>query len=1746
MSVTEAELEQCPAGVELLRIFDEELDTAALTVRRNQKIYSSVRQLSELIGGEYGDRVIYELLQNAHDAHPRDEPSEIAVRVVVHGPDQGTLYVANGGNGFSLANVQAIRNIATSTKEIGEGIGNKGVGFRSIEALTTNAAIYSRRGRTPVSRFDGFCFRFADQVEVERRAVALGYTGEAAAIAAAMPRYLAAVPIANQAEDILEFAERGFATVVVLPLETADAVRLATSQVEELVRRDSPVLLFLDRVKKLEIVIDGVGVVRRKRTLTRDPGPSLTAPMALPGCTIETVTLGPEKRVWLLARRVVAPDRIRSAVQRSLAQEPGLKRWLQWKGDAVVSLAVPLDGAGLKSGRLYNFLPMGAESAAPLFAHLDAPFFTAIDRRRAKLDLPLNAELMDASAEAAAAAALTITEHHPELSSRVVVDLAAWTSAHLPRLRAAFAAVGTAWPDAAIWPTMDRRWSPMRGLRTWPAGKYKVFTPARASSWGQAALLQPSLDPTRLSAVEALAKAANIRVEPTSLELAAWAEAVAKHLPTTLDAAVKAWGPFYTELLQAFGTPEALRALAGKTILLDRSESLTAAGPNVYVRQEGRRRSKSEGSPTPPRDVARVLNVLMEQIALRPEVFIAFERAGLWKRYDAAEILARLPSLFGGKPAPGRRRSALLWAFEVWRHDTAAARKVLPQAALHVPRRDGWGPATKSCFSETWTPLGRQLDAYLAEAKTFDPECVGSAASLLIGCNEWPEFAPALKAEWIRFLGDAGVVDGLAAVATPLPKGPYQGNDWSWRLSGASGPGLDQAWKANHGFGNTSHPYTNYSRQGEAWRVPGQTVWDDLSADARRRFAILVLQMLERTGQKLLWLNLGRFERDERHHDRQFLRTPLSTFLMTQSWIPVSGAGDVEFQMLRETWLVGDRRNDPRFVSHIPDDVAEYLPSNGKAYEVLSKPDFGLRVWRTPETCVARLETLAKVADGLEQSDRAMFRRQYDHAWRDALAQPAASILPRLAIERANGFACLEGGPDRPRVYVRSGRDRDLTRLLIETGTAVMVGSGEIDCVALVERLNRGERYNAALVEQGDIQLVVDGVPFEPNLQDALLTDVVPWLREAVLLAHELNARELEKSITSAMIDEKLSLVRVRLCDSIALCPTEGAPRGLDRYVYRDDNRPTLLFVGSLDAQQLADLAGQLPGLIHTNFRSLEPMLLRLAPRLIAGVPLRDLSPPSAEDYASALQAELEIVRDLLADRREDHSRLVDLIAPFVVYHRGLNEGLESLAQLRTRLRSAWLEVLDPHVPDAEGLLARLKETDDLALVRRERGLDYALFNRALSDLGRPTLASVADLQRQFDVWKTDLATSVLDRVRRSMLPRLSEPGVLTDYARYRTLDFLAFDPDWSETNEILEREDVKAHADRVLEGLFGPDPGGALPERDGLRVANRRIIAAFAQDAIKILSALPGAKLCEAWTAGPHEVAAAADRSGALDFKALGRDEAIQTLSSAGLWPEGVPQSLDLAVLGLRPEDLDRKERERLEAEREELRRRNSIEFGGRSFDTRAPNFASEFATLAEGLFGSSDWRARTRLRPIQLKPQPEADDSARRGGGSGGSGGKGRMAPKPPEPIRNAMGLAGELMAYHYLKARHRERFVDACWVSENRGCLFPELGDDRLGFDFRVATTETEWVYEVKATTGDASEFELTDNEYRVAALAAAERGRRYRILLVQHVFDLSRCRVLELPNPAGVGRSNYRIVGRSSVRLGFEINAEPPQA
>jgi len=1736
MSTTIASLDVGSAATELDGIFDDELDTAALAERRGQKIYRSLQKLSQLIGGEYGDRVLYELIQNAHDAQPAGEPGDVAIRLVVEAEDEGVLYVANGGSGFSLANVQAIRNIANSTKEVGEGIGNKGVGFRSVEALTDDVRIYSRRGATTVSRFDGYCFRFAVPEEIECRAVELGFAQEAKAVAAAMPRYLAAIPSQDQPEPILEFARRGFATVVVLPLRSSHAVKLAIAQAEELVRSEAPVLLFLERIRKLDIDIEGAGVTRRRpHTLTRHVSEIEETVAGVENCRIQAVTLGPSRKRWLLVRRILNHDRVVDAVKRSRPQERGLRSWEDWKGDATVSLAVPMEGAGLKVGRLYNFLPMGPESPAPLLAHLDAPFFTAIDRRRAKLDLPLNEELLNGAAEASAAAAVTLTARHPDTLPRIIVDLAAWSPASFGRLQNAYAAVGVTWADAAVWPTIDRSWVSIRSLRIWPDGKFKIFTPLRAAA--KATVLLPSLDPQRAGAIQSLAKVAYISIEPTAKDLANWAEAIAARLSTKPEAVRRLWGPFYSDTVSAFGSADRLRALAGHKILLDRAGELLAAGGDIYVRPEGGRRAKVEGAPLPPKQVARKLAILSDDVPIRSETFTAFERAGLWKRYDATAILARLPSLFGDRPAPARREAALTWAFDVWRHDMAAARRVLRQAKLQVPTRGGWTGAASAAFSESWTAMGKHVETYLAEASGLAPDCERATSRLLISWDQWPGRGIGSKTEWLRFLSDADVVDGLVPTASTLPRGPNRGDTWSYHFSSASDVGLDAVWRKNNNFGGVAHPYTDYSRQAEAWRLPGQTIVERLSDDGRKRFALVVLKHLEQFGSDHLWFKLGRFDREEKLHDARLLRTPLHTFLITAVWLPITTRGEDSFAKVSDAWLLTDRRTDPKFVPRVPEDIADYLTLDGKAFEILSTPALGLKVWKDPSTAASKLFVLANLCEDLEQRDRAPFKKQYDQAWRE-LVESGKSCGPRLplAIEKPAGFGTISGSQPAPHIYVRTERDRDMTKLLIDTGASVLVGNGEADADAIVSLLKITGNFDARLVDQGDVQLLVDGVPFQTSLEDPLLVDQVPWLAEALVLGHEINARELEKVISSASLEDRLRRVRLRRGESIELSRPEAPTKLLQRYLYRDDDRPTLILAGDLDAQQLANNATQLSALLHPNLRSFEPLLLRLAPRLPQDQPLSEIEHPTEDDYAFAIQVEVDVIRENLIFSQKDSARLLPLITPVVAYFAGRVAALELQTVLADEPHARWPTLLSQSIPSdlVQPLLDVIEVSEDLAAVRRTLQLDYARFNQTLRSLGRPALSSATELKRLFEVWKSDLAPTLHERLRRHFVSKVSEPAALQRYAALRGLDFITFDERWVDTHETLERDDVRQRSHRIFEDTFGLDPGGELPAREALRTSNRKALTAFAQSALPILRAVRGEALPAAWVTGPVEVAAAADRAGALDFEHLANNQMIMTLVIAGLWPDGLPQSLNLRELGLTQADLDaeanREARERVD----EARRRNTIEFGGTPYDTSSDEFTTSFAGIADTLFAQSDWRTRTRLRQSVLREMPEGERDRR-----GGGGGPSRPAPRPPEAVRGAMGLTGEILAFHYLSAKHRERFTEGCWVSENRASLFPEPGSISHGFDFRVRTTETEWLYEVKATPYDACEFELTDNEYRTATLAASEKSQRYRILMVQYVFDLGRCRVLELPNPAGMGRGGFRIIGRSSVRMKFEL-------
>jgi hypothetical protein len=273
------------------------------------------------------------------------------------------------------------------------------------------------------------------------------------------------------------------------------------------------------------------------------------------------------------------------------------------------------------------------------------------------------------------------------------------------------------------------------------------------------------------------------------------------------------------------------------------------------------------------------------------------------------------------------------------------------------------------------------------------------------------------------------------------------------------------------------------------------------------------------------------------------------------------------------------------------------------------------------------------------------------------------------------------------------------------------------------------------------------------------------------------------------------------------------------------------------------------------------------------------------------------------------------------------------------------------------------------------------------------------------------------------------------------------------------------------------------------------------------------------------------------LDFARIDEGAEIDFLDRAGLWPGGMPHTVEPKALGLDPDDLDGAlDRKRALQERKEAEKR-TISFADTPLDTRKENFARSLVVLADAQMSDGGWLTRSRRR-FSLTEQ--ASRKAREAGGGAKGAGR-RRALRVSEEVRSAMGFAGEYLASRFLREKHKERYDDRSWVSENRGRLEVDWeGDDSLGYDFRVQTADVEWRYEVKSNLDEAFEFEFSQNEMRVAAECSSDGTRKYRILYVPFVFDPSRWRVMQLPNPLSAeGRGLFKEVGSGATRLKFDI-------
>ena len=279
------------------------------------EVYKSNASLTANVASDYRDRFLIELIQNAYDAHPvKSRDGRIEITLDLRCEAEGTLFVANTGRAFTSDNVKDLCNIGLSRKPLGESIGNKGLGFRSIVQITDIPRVYSQQTDAPrQDSFSGFCFGFAGAADYQTLIDDLRHRELATRD---LPIFHIPVWLDKQNDVVRAYARDNFSTLIELPLRNAAAQNAVRREIEELRVQQVPMLLFLDRIRSLKFRILGVdGETETEFLFIRSEETKEIGNIAL-----SRVSLGDAGNL-LVARRAVAERVMKEAIAEAISQK---------------------------------------------------------------------------------------------------------------------------------------------------------------------------------------------------------------------------------------------------------------------------------------------------------------------------------------------------------------------------------------------------------------------------------------------------------------------------------------------------------------------------------------------------------------------------------------------------------------------------------------------------------------------------------------------------------------------------------------------------------------------------------------------------------------------------------------------------------------------------------------------------------------------------------------------------------------------------------------------------------------------------------------------------------------------------------------------------------------------------------------------------------------------------------------------------------------------------------------------------------------------------------------------------------------------------------------------------------------------------------------------------------------------------------------------------------------------------------
>ena len=1781
-------------------------------LKHGSRKYRTIASLSGQIAEAYRGRCVLELLQNAHDALTAAPDGDLGqITFVLESEPAPVLLIANSGRAFERKDFQGLCRLGQSPKDPNRSVGNKGLGFRSVLEVASAPEIWStgasEAGSTFVFRFDPLVGERVAETLTELEAKGLetlspfdaserlvdwtekqlqryrdrlraeGLDGPKEALEYLSP-YDLPLPIEGSSEIVDELLREGHATVVRLPLnggrtgDVGEAVESVRTQLESLL--DVSTTLFLPRLATLVVTIDG-----RRRTVRRmdaaegfgEVGRGRRDRVRISCSEAGEKTAAERFIVW--TRALGGADdpewagRIREAVQHLPNKWPEV--------DSVQVGVAVREGEYRAKGRFVIFLP--TEMSTGTGAHVNAPFYGSLDRRRILFEDEYNRLLLDWLLDLSLDVIADLATGEPdEVNGRAIIDILSFdgevgeTGKTMQVLLRERAAGRDAPLDSLRLVLCDDGWAAPTEARTMPDVPDGLAI--CAPDWRRDAafrVVSAALG-GREAEVETVIEGLDGSAEPTPAEWVRTVERVASSVQSgDIDTT---WDGYLTAVIEVLpsnlfrynrhGTDDPLASAS--FLPVQDGRLISADGPARVFFQP------VKGIDEEADLVDTVPDSLMQRIAfVHGDVVLTNEEGSRQRRTEAYAFLDRrfvrgfrreeiirevvlaavppTPAAFGSEEA-ALCEELLGWTLGLLGEDpkepVLALLKDLPVAC-----GGGWRPAGEASFGPgwpegsgddlrtLWEELGGEAGERLRAAAMLDPADarwgvdVGGRADL---------FARIGVARGLR-LKPAGVLSfQMARHYYDLPRTAPSGvphDAWeAWRVAVRIEAKPEYAGPFEY-------------RLEDVLYLPELHCCADLSQRGRRVLSGLVVDSIG--GWPARWERAS-LRKVGGVASARPITSPLKHWLGATAWLSDGNGGE---RVLADRWLVpmsllSGQRERFRHLRPLAFELSRRLDGEAELLATLKR--LGLNVYPTDGEGIGPelLDTLAEAwrAERVLPGQFDVFLGQLRHAWQhlDVGKGLPGAFLVRTAYRHFEVMdaAGLDG------VYLpndaakeRALREENKPVLEMEVAQANRLAEALVDATPV--------RLASGLVERD----VIDGAVWDGagETVHALEETRYRWLAAPLLaiMAHGgANPTGHTTTAWAAALD-RIRGAGVLDCGSIVVELVDG-----EDTIAKGE--PAARWLSGDVLAVTNEVGHSYEALAHGLQAMLERQDLLKDLLLVLG-PLEGIERPTREEIEKALeraQIDAQAFADIYSRWAGNTGLVTSRIRPVAALLGVTGEGFETVTVDMDRLTD-WLAANLPQWDAAALITAARRSRDDHAMgIAAWRALgdvaSLTAWNAALEGLGEEyEPVSNRNVQEQTNAHLEGMQ-ALSAAVARAVAVDCGEPE-LFGKIEAATHAFSVPD-DWSTRWWEVPFEAVVAAL---------CDTWGEIADSEHLAVLRGTATPGELREAIEERGI--------AIEPDPYEIARANSdgfdrvlfdahdlRRTWLEFRdpdsrlpelptapELASDTYLRRWTDAELWrlalatlgderfTDACGDASDARTarerLGLEEEAVERTRRERAEKEREAARKAKRVEIAGESFDIDAIDYAALLRRHAEILDDPVGPRAsEDEFTPLGLLS---------RGGDGGGGGSKGRTGHRPLSPEEaEVVGILGEMHAYRYLQKEFGGRWVRAsAWVSESRLKVQPRVEGERdeisdgHGFDFRFTHQGIRWHVEVKATKGDDTSFDLGISEIEAATRIARRRGNtwRWRILRVSRALSAEPL-IDWLPNPFEEGfQKHYRL-------------------